>query len=190
MQDLLPSPNITSPNDREQIRQILSYLFQLKEALEFILTNIGSENLSVTLQKQLMTLGGSIQAVQSEVDEKQQVAVSIAKDSQVTVSDVINSELFKLEKTNTTIIDARNDNRTPSWYIERHPKQVINELKTATVVGLSGTETMTTITTYIPWSDASCGYPKQLTIFNGEVHFRVGTSDTEWSAWITLQNKS
>ncbi len=97
MNELLPSPHITALNDKEQIQQMRSYLFQLKESLEFILTNIGTENLSDTLLKDLKNMGMSIAEVQSDVDMRQKTTVGLINESNLTVSDVINSALFAAE---------------------------------------------------------------------------------------------
>lgn len=97
MNELLPSPHITALNDKEQIQQMRSYLFQLKESLEFILTNIGTENLSDTLLKDLKNMGMSIAEVQSDVDMRQKTTVGLINESNLTVSDVINSALFEAE---------------------------------------------------------------------------------------------
>ena len=98
MNELLPSPHITALNDKEQIQQMRSYLFQLKESLEFILTNIGKENLSAPMLKELQKIGVSIEEVQNDVDMRQKTTVGLINESNLTVSDVIESALFEAEK--------------------------------------------------------------------------------------------
>lgn len=100
MNELLPSPNITSVDERGQMQQMKSYLFQLKEALEFILTNIGIDNLSVTLQEKLSAIGVSIEEAKTDADERQQATTKLVQDTKVSVTDVINSKLFQLEMEN------------------------------------------------------------------------------------------
>ena len=80
------------------------------------------------------------------------------------------------------IPDTRSDNRTPEWYFSNYPKMVITEFKESSTIGLSG-ETYIALTTYVPWSDSSGGYPKQTVICNGVMYYRVGTSITNWSEW-------
>lgn len=60
MYDILPFPNITGETPAEQLEQINSYLIQLKEELEFILTGISADNLSEDLRRQLAALGADI----------------------------------------------------------------------------------------------------------------------------------
>lgn len=90
MQDMLPFPNINSKDTEEQIFQINNYLIQFKETLEFILTNISTDNLSQDLVNQLNSLGADIEkTIESQEDQLQQVSSKV-----VTVSDVINSSAF------------------------------------------------------------------------------------------------
>lgn len=91
MYDLLPFPSIMEKTPEKQIIELTSYLIQFKESLEFILTNIGAENLSPELMAQLQNLGtasgGSTSVMQEEFTQ-------LASRS-LTISDVVNSELFE-----------------------------------------------------------------------------------------------
>ena len=91
MYDMLPFPNITGKTAEEQAAQINNYLIQFKETLEFILTNISTENLSQALVDQLNSLGAEIEKTTEEAsDQLQQVS-----NKTITVSDVINSRAFE-----------------------------------------------------------------------------------------------
>jgi CRISPR/Cas system CMR subunit Cmr4 (Cas7 group RAMP superfamily) len=92
MFDILPFPNI-SPNKstEEQVSEINHYLIQFKESLEFILSNISTENLSQELVDKLNSLGAEITKSNEEQEEKVQQAVRT-----LTVSDVLNSDAFKI----------------------------------------------------------------------------------------------
>lgn len=90
MFDILPFPNITSAETKEQVAQINNYLIQLKEELEFILTNIGADNLSPELRDKLNALGADIE---TSKDEYERVTQQVHNQS-ISVSDVINSPLF------------------------------------------------------------------------------------------------
>ena len=81
-----------------------------------------------------------------------------------------------------TIVDTRNDNQSPAWYIENYPRQIVTEFKTASIIGLSG-ETFCTLSTYVPWNSSSGGYPKQVAKIGAKEYWRVGISDTEWGSW-------
>lgn len=89
--DILPYPNITAKDPEDQLTQINNYLIQLKESLEFVLTNISADNLSPDLVQKLNDLGSDIKTTAQEQDDQIQ---NIAHKS-LTVSDVINSEAFK-----------------------------------------------------------------------------------------------
>lgn len=88
--DILPYPNITAKDPEEQLSQINNYLIQLKETLEFALTNISADNLSPQLLQILNDLGSDIKTTtQEQEDQIQQIA-----HKSLTVYDVINSEAF------------------------------------------------------------------------------------------------
>ena len=98
MYDILPFPNIIAGSAEEQTAQINNYLIQLKETLEFILTNISVENLSQDLIAKLNTLGADIE--KSNVEREDQLN-QIANKT-LSVSDVINSQAFKVALDNAT----------------------------------------------------------------------------------------
>ena len=104
MFDVLPFPNITATDTKEQVAQISSYLIQLKEELEFILTGIGVENLSEELRSQLQSLGAKIENQKEEQDDMVQQIVH----KTLTVSDVLNSSAF----------EEYMDSRTPTFSID------------------------------------------------------------------------
>lgn len=92
MYDMLPFPNFNGKEPDEKIVQITNYLVQFKETLEFILTNISTDNLSQDLVNQLNTLGADLEkSIEDRDDHIQQVSAKA-----LTVSDVINSYAFKL----------------------------------------------------------------------------------------------
>ena len=92
MYDMLPFPNINATNAKEQVLQINDFLINFKEALEFILTNISTDNLSQDLIDKLNTLGANIEkSIEDRDDQIQQVS-----NQAITVSDVMNSPTFHL----------------------------------------------------------------------------------------------
>ena len=92
MVDMFPFPSVTEGTPEKQIAELLNYLIQFKETLEFALTNISSENLSPDLIKKLNELGTNIEESNTNREEE---LIQISNNS-VTISDVINSELFKM----------------------------------------------------------------------------------------------
>ena len=96
MYDMLPFLNTTSKTPEEQVGEITSYLMQFKETLEFILTNIGIDNLSDDLVNKLNILGADIEKTNTVKEEELQQVSS----KMLTVSDVINSDAFKAALTN------------------------------------------------------------------------------------------
>ena len=91
MRDLLPFPMLRSTTPERQIEELVIYLVQLKEELEFILSNISEDNLSETLRKRLEGLGVSIGASnKNRKDELLQVTARL-----ISVRDVVGSDVFK-----------------------------------------------------------------------------------------------
>lgn len=82
--------------------------------------------------------------------------------------------------------DTRSDNQPPSWYMSTYPKTTVMEFKNCSTLGLSGVGTYCTLQTIVPWSTSSGGYPKQTAKVEktGKEYWRVGTSDSAWSAWV------
>ena len=60
MFDVLPFPRIIGDTPEKQIGEILSYLIQFKETLEFALANITEENLSPNLVSSLNGSGANV----------------------------------------------------------------------------------------------------------------------------------
>ena len=90
MIDSLPMPHITATRPDEQLSQVKDYLFQLKEELEFVLTNISVDNLSQDLVDKLNSLGADIEKNNEDKEEQLQQI----NNKSITVSDVINSSAF------------------------------------------------------------------------------------------------
>lgn len=96
MYDILPFPNIVGSTKEEQIGQIINYLIQFKEELEFVLANITVDNLSPSLMNVLNSLGADIKKDTKVREEQvQQIAGKI-----VTVTDVVGSSAFDTALTN------------------------------------------------------------------------------------------
>ena len=91
MYDILPFHNITATDAKEQVSQINNYLIQLKEELEFILTNISADNLSPELLSQIRSIGAEVKTTKEEqADATQQITQKM-----IGVSDVVTSDTFK-----------------------------------------------------------------------------------------------
>lgn len=97
MMDMFPFPSVTGKTSEEQIRDILNYLVQFKETLEFALMNISTENLSPDLVNRLNDLGANIQ--QNNAERESELA-QITQKQTITVFDVLNSDAFKLSLKN------------------------------------------------------------------------------------------
>lgn len=91
MFDLFEYPNITANDVGELAQQVNHYLVQFKETLEFALTNIGKENLSVDLIATLNTLGADIKMSKTEQEDQ----ITQVAHNALTVSDVLNSEAYE-----------------------------------------------------------------------------------------------
>ena len=97
MMDMFPFPSVTGKTSEEQIRDILNYLVQFKETLEFALMNISTENLSSDLVNRLNDLGANIQ---SNSAERESELAQITQKQTLSVFDVLNSDAFKLSVQN------------------------------------------------------------------------------------------
>ncbi len=98
MYDMLPFPSINATKIEELSFQTNTYLIQFKEALEFILTNIGEDNLSPNLIETLNSLGAEVEnTIEKTDDQFQQVAGNT-----ITIADVIYSLAFKEALKNAT----------------------------------------------------------------------------------------
>ena len=91
MYDMLPFPRITEKTAEGQVSELVSYITQLKESLEFILSNISVDNLSPELVERLQSLGTDIEKSNENRDE----AVTQIAARSISISDVINSDLFE-----------------------------------------------------------------------------------------------
>ena len=78
MFDVLPVPNITAKDNGEKITQVVDFLFQFREELEFLLTGIASGDYARLTTKPTI--------------ENTSVA---STERQLTVAEVINSAAFK-----------------------------------------------------------------------------------------------
>ena len=89
---MFPFPTVTDgKTEKQQIAELVSYLIQFKETLEFALTNISTENLSSALVNKLNELGTNIEKNKEERAEE----VAQISNKTLTVSDVCNSDLLK-----------------------------------------------------------------------------------------------
>ena len=91
MMDMLPFPRIMGNTAEEKMADLLNYLIQFKEALEFALTNISTENLSPELLNKLNALGIDIEK-SNEARETEITQISL---NSLTIADVCNSDLLK-----------------------------------------------------------------------------------------------
>lgn len=87
--------------------------------------------------------------------------------------------------------DTRGTNQPPSWYFANYPHTSVAEIKTCSVIGLSGNGNFCYLLTVVPWGDTSGGYPKQTAKVegSGKEYWRVGISPDSWSKWIECVQK-
>ena len=79
MYDMLPFPPVASGDTKEQVTQLYNYLVQFKEGLEFILSNISTDNLSPELVNRLNELGADISKGKEEREDQILQAANRAK---------------------------------------------------------------------------------------------------------------
>ena len=92
MVDMLPFPRFTGGTPEEQMAELINYLIQFKETLEFALTNISTENLSPDLLNKLNELGADIEK-SNEARENEITQISV---NTLTIPDVCESDIFKM----------------------------------------------------------------------------------------------
>lgn len=92
MMDRLPFPHITAMEYEERVDQLIDYLMQLKETLEFELTGISTDNLSKELRDKLNNMEEGIESSNNVSDDK----IQQVQNNALTLYDIINSELFKM----------------------------------------------------------------------------------------------
>ena len=91
MIDTFPFPRITANTAEGQIAQLVDYMVQFKEILEFALMNISTDNLSPDLVAKLNELGANIE----KSNEARTEEIAQVSNNSLTVSDVCNSDVFK-----------------------------------------------------------------------------------------------
>ena len=91
MYDMLPFPTFSATETTDLSAQLNNYLIQFKETLEFILTNISTDNLSPDLIAKLNELGAEIEKSNEEREEQ----IGQISGNTLSVSDVVNSKAFK-----------------------------------------------------------------------------------------------
>jgi hypothetical protein len=90
MVDSLPFPRITETTPEKQVAELVNYLIQFKETLEFVLMNISTENLSPELVNKLNEMGADIEkSNKAREEELAQITVGT-----LTISDVVESNAF------------------------------------------------------------------------------------------------
>lgn len=83
--------------------------------------------------------------------------------------------------------DKRNDNFSPSTYMNNQGMKMRYEFKTRATIGAPGSSTYVSTLTFTPWADSSGGRPSQLSIdSDGTIGFRTSANDSTWNAWNKL----
>ena len=87
------------------------------------------------------------------------------------------------------IKDTRNDNQNPQWYLDNYPQQTVEEFKLSTVIGLTRESTYASLTTNVPWTNATGGKVKQTAKTDTATYERYGHY-TSWGPWVKIANSS
>ena len=99
MLNLLPFPNINGNNDTEKIEQIIAYLMQLKEEVEYSLTHITLDDLTEEVKNKIESVNQNIKETESTQEEQiQQLLNSVLKVDDVLASNKFNDVLQELEE--------------------------------------------------------------------------------------------
>lgn len=98
--DMLPFPRMMGNSPEEKIADIINYLIQFKETLEFALTNISTDNLSPDLINKLNELGADVKKNNETMEsELSQIAFKTLSIYEVCASELLKSTIVdELEK--------------------------------------------------------------------------------------------
>lgn len=84
------------------------------------------------------------------------------------------------------ILDTRDANETPEWYMTNHGRGVVWEFKSLTAVGFTDpAAAYGAMQTIIPWKDSSGGLPRQVVYEGGTRWTRIASTATTWGAWVS-----
>lgn len=122
MMDIFPFPRITGDKPETQISELVDYLIQFKETLEFALTNISADNFSSDLATKLNGMEADIE--KSNVDREEEITQISTK--ALTVSDVCISDIFK-----SAVADEIEKTEGLTWETISSLTCVITDSKTA-----------------------------------------------------------
>ncbi|WP_276922419.1 hypothetical protein [Corynebacterium pyruviciproducens] len=81
------------------------------------------------------------------------------------------------------ILDTRDDNQPPSYYVKNYPQKTVKEFKYCSVVGLPAGPMFVVVETTVQWSDFTGGSIQQIATFNDKTYKRFSVSSNEWSRW-------
>lgn len=92
MVDLFPFPKLNGITPEEQIAELVRYLTEFKELLEFELRNISMENLSPDLREKINMLGKGIEQTN---DNREEEFAQITK----IIRETVETEISKITET-------------------------------------------------------------------------------------------
>lgn len=158
--------------------------------------NTAVDNINKTIDTKISTAKSEIKATTDSITQR----VQSTETTTSTLTNKVNQVDGKISTAKNEAVlsavgvkDTRNDNQNPQWYITNYAKRTVEEFKYATVVGIPnvGSGVYGVVTTVVPWSNKSGGYPTQTFRCNTTGTFeRRGTSDTAWSAWTQIEDKA
>lgn len=114
--------------------------------------------------------------------------------TQTKASDFVDTTTFNSLKNQLKTLDKRKTNINPIDYIKAYPAQLAREVNNAADIGITTAMVpagislgLVTVSTDVPWTDNTLGWPTQIAKFTQSSRpvalMRVGTSDTTWSDW-------
>lgn len=114
--------------------------------------------------------------------------------AQTNANDFVDTTTFNSLKNQLKTLDKRKTNINPIDYIKAYPAQLAREVNNAADIGITTAMVPAgislgpvTVSTDVPWTDNTLGWPTQIAKFTQSSRpvalMRVGTSNTTWSAW-------
>ena len=152
---------VSNKADGSTVSNLSNKVGSLETSLDNITQRVSSTESTTT------TLTNKVNQVDGKIDTAKQDAISSA----------------------VGVKDTRNKNENPQWYFENYPRRTVEEFKYTNTVGISGSNVFGVLTTVVPWTESSGGYPTQ-TFRSGKTatYERKGTSNTTWGNWTQIEN--
>lgn len=158
------------PTIAERVDELTDIQQELEDRLKLASDTLIA--IEVAIEERLTTIDGNITKIEGNVTSLE----GEMKDR------VTHEELAESRK----LLDTREFNRLPSYYLQHHPHSSVKEFKRTSVIGVPNHLSYCTVETTTPWIDSTGGWPTQEATIANEKYIRVGISMNSWGGWTKL----